>query len=145
MTDIGEAIRKGYYNVLNGQVLLPGAIPVVDEKLDAQVSEHDLYMLIDSQEERPADNKTRYATEVDITITVINRRQATNSKTAVESIAGQMLALLFPSKNTWTVSVPAPLSLTYARLQESGYRFEKTDAGFNIMKRMVFRNRITQP
>lgn len=145
MIDVGTPIRKAYYDILKDQVEINGTkIPIVDEKLDAQITEHDLYMLIDSQEERPGDNKTTYANEVDITITAINRRSASNSKTAVDSIASQMLALLFPAKNTWTVSVAAPLSLTYARLQESGYRFEKTDAGFNIMKRLVFRNRITQ-
>lgn len=146
MIDVGTPIRKSYFNVLNEQVMFNDAIiPIVDEKLDARVTEHTLYMLIDSQEERPGDNKTRYACEVDLTITVINRRQVTNSKTAVEDIAGQMLALLFPAKNQWAISVAAPLSLTYARLLEASYRFEKTDDGFNIMKRMTFRNRITQP
>lgn len=146
MIDVGTPIRKSYYTALFEKVMYQSTyIPIVDEKLDARATEHTLYMLIDSQEERPGDNKTRYATEVDLTITVINRRQATNSKTAVEDIASQMLTLLFPAKNQWAVSVAAPLSLTYARLLTADYRFDKTEDGFAIMKRMTFRNRITQP
>lgn len=145
MIDVGTQIRKAYYDVLNEQVMYNASIiPIVDEKLDAQISEHTLYMVIDSQLERPADNKTRYANEIDLTITIVNRRNATNSKTAVEDVARQMLQLLFPAKNTWALSVTAPLSLTYARYQESDYRFDKQDDGFSILKRMVFRNRITQ-
>lgn len=145
MIDIGTQLRKSYYDVLHDQVLVnSGEVPIVDEKLDTQLSEHDLYMLIDAQAERPTDNKTKYASEIDITIRIVNRRQATNSKTAVEDIANQMLTLLFPAKNQWALTVSDPLHLTYARLQEADYEFQKTDAGFNIMKRMVFRNRITQ-
>lgn len=145
MIDVGTAIRKGYFDIINQQVMYNASIiPLVDEKLDAQVTEHTLYMIIDGQEERTVDNKSRYATEIDLMITIVNRRQATNSKTAVEDVAKQILHLLFPEKNKWAVTVPDPLHLTYARFQGAEYRFEKTDTGFNIIKRMTFRNRITQ-
>lgn len=145
MIDVGTQIRKAYYDVLNTAVIInAGQVPIVDEKLDGQFSEQDIYMLIDSQKETPSDNKTKYANEIDLTIRVVNRRKATNSKTVVEDVSNQMLGLLFPVKNSNALTVAAPLSLTYARLIASEYQFEKTDDGWQIMKVLIFRNRITQ-
>ena len=145
MIDIGTSIRKAYFDVLKSAIELNDSeIPVVDEKLDAQISEHDMYMLIGAQNETPIDNKTNYVNEVEITITVVNRRKSTNSKTAVEAIVSQMLALLFPTKNTNSLILSAPLNLTYARYTQGEYRFEKMDDGWKIMKPVTFKNRITQ-
>lgn len=148
MRDVGTAIRKSYYNALNEQVFIEGSpIPIVDEKLDQNITEHDLYMLIGAQTENGTDNKTHWVREVDITIMVVNRRKATNTKTLVEDICNQIMQVLFPAKNTVTLSIENPFKLSYARLLNPGeYGFLKNDTTgiYQISKQLTFRNRITQ-
>lgn len=145
MNDVGEAVRKGFYDALDGQVTIEGApIPIVDEKLDLNITEHDLYMLIGGQQAGAFNTKTTWAKEVDLNITIVNRRKATNSKTIIENIADQMLQILFPTRTTFGLSVDAPFNLSYVKYVSESYTFEKLVDGWQISKQMIFKTRITQ-
>lgn len=145
MNDAGQAIRKAYYDALNGQITINGSvIPIVDEKLDVNITEHDLYMLIGGQGGTVSGVKGMWAKELDISITAVNRRKATNTKTLIEDICDQMLTILFPTRTTNGLTVAAPFKLTYARLLSENYAFDKETGEWVISKTLVFRNHITQ-
>jgi len=145
MRDIGTPVRKAFFNALSGNVSIEaGAIPVVDEKLDARITETNLYILIGAQNETDKSNKTNWVGEVDILLTIVNRRKATNTKTIVESIAEQILQILFPTRTTLGLSVEEPYHLSWCRSVERDYSFSKIEDGFEIAKRLNFRLRIVQ-
>jgi hypothetical protein len=145
MNDAGQAVRKGFYEALNGQITIEGSpIPIVDEKLDLNITEHTLYMLIGGQQATGANTKTTWGKEVDLNITVVNRRKATNTKTIIEDIADQMLQILFPTRTTFGLSVGAPFNLSYVKYISDSYTFEKITDGWQISKAMIFKTRITQ-
>jgi hypothetical protein len=145
MNDGGQAVRKGFYSALNGHITIEGSpIPIVDEKLDLGITDHDLYMLIGGQQANAANTKSTWGKEVDLNITVVNRRKATNSKTIIEDIADQMLQILFPTRTTFGFTVEAPFKLSYVRYISDSYQFEKLTDGWQISKAMVFKTRITQ-
>lgn len=145
MNDAGQAVRKGFYTALNGNITIEGApIPIVDEKLDLDITEHDLYMLIGGQQANAANTKSTWAKEVDLNITVVNRRKSTNSKTIIENIADQMLRVLFPTKTSFGLTVDVPFKLSYVKYVSDSYQFEKLTDGWQISKAMVFKTRITQ-
>jgi hypothetical protein len=148
MNDAGQAIRKGFYNALNNAIAIPGdpinKVPVVDEKLDLNITEHDLYMLIGGQQAAAANTKSTWGKEVDLNITIVNRRKATNTKTIIEDIADQMLQILFPTRTTFGLSVSAPFRLSYVKYISDSYTFEKIADGWQISKQMIFKARITQ-
>lgn len=145
MIDIGTPARKAFFDALNEQVANTegGIIPIVDEKLDARITEHDLYILIGAQNETGRDNKTNWVGEVDILLTVYNRRKTTSTKTVIEDIARQILSIVFPTRTTLGITISPPYNLTYARLTDRDYAFEKVESGFEIAKRMTFKMRIT--
>lgn len=148
MNDAGQAVRTGFYNALNNAVDIPGdpinKVPIVDEKLDLNITEHDLYMLIGGQQASAANTKSTWGKEVDLNITVVNRRKATNTKTIIENIADQMLQILFPTRTTFGLSINAPFNLSYVKYVSDSYTFEKTQDGWQISKAMIFKTRITQ-
>lgn len=146
MLDIGQKLRAAFFDALDGNLTWDGAaVPVVDEKLDVQISDQDVYILMTSQNEIDANNKSYWARECDIELVIINRRKATNTKEVVEDVSNQVLTLLFPDKNTTVLSVAAPLSLTYSRLTSAEYNpLVHTEDGFQISKKLTFKNRITQ-
>lgn len=148
MNDAGGALRKAYFDALNNQVNNPenglNKIPVVDEKLDLNLTEHDLFILIGGQGGVVNNVKHLWAKELEINLTVVNRRKSTNSKTLIESISDQILTILFPTKNTNGLHIEAPFRLTYARLTGEQYNFERTTDGWDISKVLTFRNYITQ-
>ena len=148
MNDAGEVVRKAFYVALYNAVAIPGdpinKVPIVDEKLDLNITEHDLYMLIGGQQATAANTKSTWAKEVDLNITVVNRRKATNTKTTIENIADQMLQILFPTRTEFGLSIGAPFNLSYVKYVSDSYAFEKLADGWQISKAMIFKTRITQ-
>ncbi len=147
MNESGGAIRKAYFEALNNQVNHPEGgptfIPVVDEKLDVNITEHDLYILISGQAGTPKETKSLWVKEEDINITVVNRRKATNSKVLIEDIADQVLTIILPTRTTNGLSIEAPFKLTYARLISDQTNFERIADGWQVSKSLIFRNHIT--
>lgn len=146
MIDIGQKLRKAYYSALSGNITYSGkTVPVVDEKLESNIADNDLYVLFTTQNETDANNKSYFARECDLVMTVVNQRKATNTKEAVENVSSQILTILFPTKNSLGLTVDAPIKLTYARLTNAEYNpLVQTENGFIISKSLTIRNRITQ-
>lgn len=149
MIDPGQVVRKAFYDALNNQVDNPenlaNKVPVVDEKLDLNISEHDLYILIGNQSDSPGGVKNVWASEIDLTLTVVNRRKATNSKTLVENILTQVYQILFPTRTDFGITINSPFRLSYVKRQNPAeYVFERTNDGWTISKAVPFRTRITQ-
>jgi len=148
MIDTGQVVRKAFFDALNNQVDNPensaAKVPIVDEKLDLNITEHDLYMLIGGQQATTVNTKHCWADEVDLSITIVNRRKATNSKTTIENIATQMLQILFPTRTTEGITIPLPFLLSYVKRMNDQYTFEKANDGWEISKQIIFKTRITQ-
>lgn len=148
MNDAGTPVRKGFFNALNNQLENPDnavvKVPVVDEKLDLNITEHDLYVLIGGQAASPSDNKSNWVREVDLNITIVNRRKATNSKVIIENISDQMLEIIFPTRTSFGITIEQPFRLSYVKYQSENYVFDQTPDGWEIKKSIVLRTRITQ-
>lgn len=145
MIDVGTPARKAFYTALFEKVELDGSIiPFVDEKLDARISEHDLYILVGAQNEVNKSNKTNWVKEVDIVLTVVNRTKSSSTKTKIETIVTKISAIVFPTRQTLGISVEAPFSIVWAREIDANYAFEKLEAGFQVLKQITYRLRITQ-
>lgn len=146
MIDIGQKLRKAYFSALSGNITFSGkTVPVVDEKLEVSIADNDLYILFTTQNETDNNNKSYFARECDLVMTIVNQRKATNTKEAVENVSSQILTILFPTKASIGLSVDSPLKLTYARLTNAEYNpIAQTDGGFVISKSLTIRNRVTQ-
>lgn len=148
MVDTGTAIRAAYFEILNGNVFIEGAaIPFVDEKLDAEISEQDIYVLFTSQDEEveSESNKSQTVNDVLTKMQIVNRRRATGNKEKVEDVSNQILTLLFPTVNTWAVSLDDPLYLVFSLFVNGQYNpIGKDENGFIVSKILTFKNRITQ-
>lgn len=148
MIDPGMQIRASYFSVLNGNITIEGSpIPIVDEKLDVNISEHDIYILMLDQIE---DNETRavkdkWVNEINFRMQICNQRKSTNTKEVVEDVSNQILTILFPTKQTTAIRLDDPLRLTYARKTSADYQpVVQNNNGFLISKILTFKNRITQ-
>jgi hypothetical protein len=144
MRDVGTPVRKAIFDALNGTITIEGApIPFVDEKLDRLITETDTWVLLNSQDEQQVPLKSYWAAEVTVTLLVINKRQATISKTVVEDVTNQILQILKPSKIAVGITVPAPFKLSYLDVQTADYQAEQVDATFRIKKQIIIKTRLT--
>jgi hypothetical protein len=146
MIDIGQKLRKAYFTALNGNVLYEGgAVPIVDEKLDTQISEQDVYILMQAQNEQDVPNRCYPITDCDISMRIVSQLAAVGKKEVVENISNQILTLLFPNHNYNSLSIDAPLKIIYAVKTNSEYSpLVQNDRGFIITKTLTIKNRITQ-
>lgn len=146
MIDYDTGLRKGYYDALSGNVTIEGSeIPVVDEKLDTQLTEHDIYIKLTTQNVSQGNNKSYFAANVDMNIDIVQFTKSVGGKLIVDDVADQVYSLLFPTKNTNAIVVPSPLKLTFAHLQNSTTEpTRKVEGGFITIKTLTFLNRVTQ-
>lgn len=150
MRDCGTIVRKSFYDVLNGQILSPEdgttIIPVVDQKLDDNITDHDLYILLGAQVEPDPSVKVKsyWSHEIDLNILVVNRRKSTSSKLLIEGITEQILEIIFPERHRFGITIPSPFKLSYVKKVSSEYAFNKIEFGWEISKQTIFKTRITQ-
>lgn len=146
MIDIGQKLRKAYFNVLSGHLFYNGSpVPVVDEKIESNIAENELYVMFMTQNEQNMNTKTYWGRECELVVTIVNHRLATNTKEAVENVSTQILELLFPSRNSNALNLESPLKLSLAYLTNAEYNpLTKTDTGFFVSKVLVFKNRVIQ-
>lgn len=146
MIDVGQKLRKAYFDLLDGNITYGGkVVPVVDEKLEMNINDTELYVIFTSQNEVNVNTKSNWIREVEMAIRVVNYRQSTNTKEAVENVSSQILNIIFPSKNTNSVSLDSPLKLSMAVLMNSEYNpVVQTENGFFVSKVLVIKNRVIQ-
>lgn len=148
MIDIGQILRKAYVSALSGQITIEGnEISIVDEKLDTQINENDTYIMVMDQIEDMQSNqvKDHFSNECLLRLQIVTQSRATNTRELIESVATQILTILFPSKAVCTLQLDAPLMLSYAKYTLGVYNPVAQDSqGFNISKLMTFKNRVTQ-
>jgi hypothetical protein len=148
MIDTGQQLRASYVAALNGNLSYEGSpVPIVDEKLDVQISEHDIYvMCMDQVEDAEAVKvKSHFSNETLLTLMVINQRRSTNTKEVVENVSNQILNILFPTVTTVGFTLSSPLKLVYAHYVNGEYNpVVQNEQGFIISKKLLFKNRLTQ-
>lgn len=146
MIDIGQKLRKAYYDSLAGNLVYKGTFVIVlDEKMENDISAYPVYVLFTTQSEVDANNKSYFARECDMVINIINQRKSANSKEIVEDISDQILKRLFPTKTTLGLTLDLPFRLSYARLTNAEYNpLTMTESGFVISKSLTIRNRVIQ-
>lgn len=144
MRDVGTAVRKAIYTAIYGNVKWEGAaVPVADEKLDKLITDSNLYILFDTQTETQINVKCHYATSVNLNIRVVQKRQATNSKTVVEDLANQIMQILKPTKLATGFTLPAPFKLSLFNISSAEYQFTEDQNGFIIWKLITTTTRLT--
>ena len=145
MRDFGQVVRKGFYDALKNVIIVNNTtLPIVDQKLDVNLSEADLYILIGAQNETPVNTKSYFASEVDLVISVVNKRKSTNTKTLIEDAFNQILQIVFSDRLSYGVTVTAPFKLSYIKKNDGQYSFIKDEVGFQISKEITFKTRIIQ-
>lgn len=147
MNDIGQKLRKSYFQALNGNITYEGGvIPIVDEKLDANITTHDIYVLMQEQNETEVPNRTIPITDCDMNMRIVARLSDSGNKEVVENISNQILNLLFPVYNRNALTIDSPLILLYAKKTGAEYLplIKGQDGNFISSKTLTIKNRITQ-
>jgi hypothetical protein len=145
VNDPDKAIRTAYKNALDGNLTFNSLpVPVVDEKLHAD-DRNDVYVMFSTQNANDKPNKTYHATEVNLAVLVVNRRESTVQKSVIDNISDQILQIVLPTLNTHGLTIGSPFKITFVKRDNSNTEGAKLEDGtFIIAKQINFRNRITQ-
>lgn len=145
MLDAGASLRKAYNSALNGNVTFSGsAVPLVDGKLHENMRE-DVYIMFSTQSDTDKPNKNYFATEINLAVLIVNRKEATVQKSVVENISNQVLTIIIPTTTTHGLIIDAPFKITFVKRDNANTQGAKLDDGtFIIAKEINFRNRIIQ-
>lgn len=146
MRDAGTAIRKAFFNALGGEVEIEGSkIPFVDEKVDEEITEHDLYVAMSTQRDEYRGNKSYFASEIIISLVILQRSNATVKKSDVESVSNQIMQIVIPSVGSHGLTIESPFRITYLKKDNSQTEAARLEDGtYVIAKQLNFRIRITQ-
>lgn len=146
MRDAGTAIRKAYFEALDNKIFIEGApVPVVDEKLDEQITEQDIYITLSTQSENVRSNKVYFASEINISVVIVQRSGSAVNKSTVEYVSDEILKIALPSVGNNGLTIDSPFRLTYVKQDTSQTEAAALTLGsFVVAKQLNFRNRITQ-
>lgn len=146
MRDAGTSLRKSFFEALDNQIFVEGAaIPVVDEKLDEQITEQDIYIALTTQTDNDRSNKSYFAHEIDIATLIVQRTKAAISKATIEYVNDRILQIILPSVGNHGLTIDAPFRVTYVKQVSGQTQTARLDNGdYVIAKQTNFRNRITQ-
>lgn len=121
-------------------------VPVVDKKTDQRISEGNLYVNLFSQNESQANTKCYFAANADMVIDIVHRTTSSISTKVLDTVANEILQLLFPTRHSTALTLDAPFSLSYARFERSELSpVEQINYGFVQVKSIIFSNRVIQP
>ncbi len=145
----GTAIRKAFANAWVGNItILDGVnVPVVDEKLDEQRSEQDIYVALTTQAETPIRTKSYWAWTIRLAALLVQRTNSHVDKAVVEEVSDKMMGLVWPGKpgEGHGLTIESPFRLTYVIQDPGGTLTAKLDGGeYVIVKQLNFKVRITQ-
>ncbi|PUZ21805.1 hypothetical protein DCC81_24775 [Chitinophaga parva] len=94
MIDVNYLVRRAYFQKLNGALLYNGApVPIYDRfAINSAVAP---YVILSSQTDTEEGTKNNQGHDATILVDIVNRGEAISSM-VVDSIAGQVLALINP-------------------------------------------------
>jgi hypothetical protein len=146
MKDTGTAIRKSYYDALNGNLTFNATdIPVVDGKVES-IPADGVFVLFGDQSDSDRTNKKAFVHEVTLDVAIVDKRLSTGSKKDVEEISDQILGIIKPTAQTHGVTIAAPFKITWIKYESGTAAAVAMDGSnqFIQVKRLQFTNRITQ-
>jgi hypothetical protein len=145
MRDHGYALRKAFFQALNGQITFnSNNVPVVDGKLET-LPEDGIYVVFGDQVENDRSNKQSFVHEVTFDLAVVDKRKSTAGKTDAENISDQILQIIKPTISTHGLTIDSPFVITNVRfISGLAVSVALDTAQFIQVKRIQFIVRITQ-
>jgi hypothetical protein len=135
MIDTQKALRKAYYDTLNG-FLVSGSdpVPVYDGKLEEVA---DNYVILSTQTATDSSTIGQFGTEATILIDIVAKSKVRISKNNLDEIAQQVLTRVLPAQGSNGL-VPQPFLQIMLVKKESDQYFDiqRTATGF-INRRLI--------
>jgi hypothetical protein len=144
MKDAGTAIRKAFFEALNGVVTYETQdVPVVDGKLESDATE---WIVLGEQGETDRSNKSKFSGEYNIELVVVNKTVSVAGKKVVETIADDIMEIMQPTPSTHGLTIDSPFIITYVKYEGSraGTVSQNAAALFDNVKTLNYKIRITQ-
>lgn len=151
MNDINAPVRKAFYTLLNGNLTYGGLnVPVQDEKLKDANSVYNNYVILSEQTSTPDESKQGYERNATINLDIVTKTDNSVSKKIADTIAGQILALIFPTVKAPTIpahNLPTPANWQFLNVRlESGDRYlplQESPTSFIMRRILTFGLRVT--
>jgi hypothetical protein len=139
MKDIG-VIRSLYASLLSGITYNGQGVPVYTEEPFATVP--DYYIQVSSVDQSPDNTDASWSSEVVVTLDVVTKQNMQNSRAAVDTISGSIMAVLLP--NSFILQGNTDFQLFIISVSSPGYLHEQ-DGTIHINRKILrFFNRITE-
>lgn len=145
MIDVKTGVRTAFFQALNGALSFNGVpVPIGDELAppDTSVS---LYVLLATQGGSQQNVFSAFASWETIDLDIVSKATGRTSKAPIDAIAGQILAILFPTPQTCSLPQQAGMNMLCAVLQGDRTIPLSLNASNSVTRRvMTFRLHVSQ-
>lgn len=137
MKDWAQPLRKAYYDLLNGVVVIDsGFVPVFQERV-ADNEPSNIYIVIGDIVSSNADDFTTYNSEVFLNLDVVSRQQS-GMGDEVDTMVDQIKTLLFPTRTTRGIAQPSGFQVSEIWI-ESENELPVAELPIGYLKRKILR------
>jgi hypothetical protein len=146
MRDHSTPLRKAYIEALTGNLTMNSVVlQVVDGRVKA-LPEQGMYVVFGDQVDSDKSNKSKWVFETSIDIAIVDKRKVSAGKKDSETIADQILQIIFPTDNTYGINIEDPFRITFIKYLSGTSQnvFVDTLNHPVQVKRMQFINRVIQ-
>lgn len=117
MIDVKQAVRKSFYQLLNGQLTFGGNPVPISEGMKIPGNISPIYVILDGQTSAPKYVFNGWASDETIDLDINFKAGAAVARSTLDQIAGQILALLYPDPaNTGLYGLPAQPGVQFLNL-----------------------------
>jgi len=136
MIDVKTKLRKSYYILINGQLTL-NAVPVpVFDTVAGTGAGTGTYVLLNSGPGRMVNTHQSLGTEELMRVDIVSTGTFV-SNADLDTIAGQILALVMPTPQTHGLPSQTGICIQNVRVTNDYYNPLRTDGAVNVGRRMI--------
>lgn len=145
MIDTKKLIRQAYFAALNGSLSYNGVnVPVSDDMLPAG-SSATIYVILASQSMSKENTQQSWGGVEMIDLDIVYKAQTRASKEPLDDVAGQILAILFPSPGQTSLAPGAGIQINCPRLESDRYLTLSLNSSNSVERRILtFKQHVLQ-
>lgn len=142
MRDVSGPIRKKYFELLNGVLLInSNLVPVYDDYIPNTVATP-WYVIIEVTSDVEIPTKTSVISDTSVQLSIFTKDTTANSGRAVDSIAGQVYDIIYPTQNSKISLEPEFQVVFMNRSNDTRLRALQTNNAIFINRFITFSHKI---
>lgn len=137
MIDVALGVRTAFFQALNNRIVFDGNPVPVGDDIKPGVSSSPVWIVLGSQTGTQRNTFNAWASDETIDIDIVYKTSTQSGKATLDNIAAQILAVIFPTRETTTLPAQAGMQFLNVVLSANRYISLALNASNTVTRRIM--------